>query len=134
LIQGGTEWLTASSDHSQAVVLKVSEAIGAPLNQLHFPMEAFGNAIVFGEAPHYRNSAPPADEVFSQSLHGIKLLGLALPDDAQESGNELFGAPHRSVIFVKKAPKCIHLRVQKPKRYGLNSVLRRSSSKDVMFL
>ena len=113
--------------------MKLSKPIDAPSDELHLSKETFGRSI-FGEAPHYRNSAPPADEVFSQSLHGIKLLGLALPDDAQESGNELFGAPHRSVIFVKKAPKCIHLRVQKPKRYGLNSVLRRSSSKDVMFL
>jgi len=52
LIQGGTEWLTASSDHSQAVVLKVSKAVSSPLNELHLPMEAFRNAIVFGEAPH----------------------------------------------------------------------------------
>jgi hypothetical protein len=57
LIQGGAEWLTASSDHSQAVVLKISKAIGAPLNQLHFPMEAFGNAIVFGEASHGGNQS-----------------------------------------------------------------------------
>jgi hypothetical protein len=33
LIQGGTEWLTASSDHSQAVVLKVSKAVGTPLRE-----------------------------------------------------------------------------------------------------
>jgi hypothetical protein len=39
LIQGGTEWLTASSDHSQAVVLKVSKAVSSPLNELHFSME-----------------------------------------------------------------------------------------------
>ena len=51
----GTEWLTARSDHSQAVVLKISEAIGAPLNELHFPMEAFGNAIVFSKPPRGGN-------------------------------------------------------------------------------
>ena len=81
--------------------MKLSKPIDAPSDELHLSKETFGRGI-FGEPPRYRNSAPPADEVFSQSLHGIKLLGLALPDDAQESGNELFGAPHRSVIFVKK--------------------------------
>jgi hypothetical protein len=50
--RGGTKWLTASSDYSQAVVLKVSKSIGAPLDELHFPVEAFRNAIVFGEPPH----------------------------------------------------------------------------------
>jgi hypothetical protein len=45
---------TASNDHSQAVVLKVSKAVGTPLNELHLPMEAFRNAIVFGEPPHRR--------------------------------------------------------------------------------
>ena len=48
MIQGGTDWLTARSDHSQAVVLKIPEAIGSPLDELHFAMEAFRNAIVLG--------------------------------------------------------------------------------------
>ena len=52
LIQGGTDWLTARSDHSQAVVLKIPEAIGSPLDELHFAVEAFRNAIVSCKAPH----------------------------------------------------------------------------------
>ena len=49
------EGLSASSDDSQALVFKVSEAVGAPLNELHLSMEAFSDAIVFGEPPHGRN-------------------------------------------------------------------------------
>ena len=31
--------------------MKVSEAVGSPLNELHFSMEPFSDAIVFGEPP-----------------------------------------------------------------------------------
>jgi len=44
--------LTALGDHAQPVVGKVSEAIGAALDEFHLSMEAFGNAVVAGEAPH----------------------------------------------------------------------------------
>ena len=60
--------------------MKISEAIGAPLNELHFPMEAFGNAIVFGEPPHGRNLATPTVERFCQRLHGGKVLGFVFLD------------------------------------------------------
>ena len=59
MIQVGTESLSASSDHTQAVVL----------NELHFPIEALGNAIVFSEPPHGRNLAPPTVKGFWQRLH-----------------------------------------------------------------
>ena len=85
MVQGGTKWLTASSDHSQAVVLKVSKSIGTPLDELYFPVEAFGNAIVFGEPPHGGDFAPPTVEGFSQSLHRSKLLGYVLLDVAGPS-------------------------------------------------
>ena len=88
LIQGGTDWLTARSDHSQAVVLKISEAVGAPLNKLHFPMEAFGNAIVFREPPHGRNLA---------GCCALQVLFELSFSDAFDAGNptasELFGSP-----------------------------------------
>jgi len=37
--------------------LKISEATGTPSNELHFPMEAFCIAIIFGEPPHGGNHA-----------------------------------------------------------------------------
>jgi len=42
----------ALSDDSEAVVVKVSEDVGTALYRLHLSMEAFGDTIVFGEAPH----------------------------------------------------------------------------------
>jgi len=40
------------SDDAQAVVVKVFEAICTALNEFHFTVEAFGNTIASGEAPH----------------------------------------------------------------------------------
>jgi len=48
------------------------------LNKLHFPMEAFGNAIVFAKLPHSRNLAPPTVKGLCQRLpfgaEGIAVL------------------------------------------------------------
>ena len=44
--------LAALSDNAEAVILEVSKAVSAALDELHFAMEAFGDAVVSGEAPH----------------------------------------------------------------------------------
>jgi hypothetical protein len=43
-------------DDPQAVVIEVSEAVSAALEEFHFLVEAFGNAIVFGKPPHAVNA------------------------------------------------------------------------------
>ena len=43
-------------DDPQAVVIEVSEAVSAALDEFHFSVEAFGNAIVFGKPPHAVNA------------------------------------------------------------------------------
>ena len=60
--------------------MKISEAVGTPLDELHLSMKAFGNAVVFGEPPHGRNLAPPTVERFCQRLHGGKLLRFVFLD------------------------------------------------------
>ena len=81
-IQGGTDWLTAGSDHTQAVVLKISEAVGAPLKELHFPMEAFGHAIVFGEQSQgIRESRVYGAATALSTGRGAFLWGLSLLGD-----------------------------------------------------
>jgi len=37
---------------SEPVIIEAPKAISASLDQLHFAMEAFGNAVVFGKSPH----------------------------------------------------------------------------------
>ena len=56
MIQGGNGGVNRKQRWAaQAVVLKVSKTIGRPLDELHLSMEAFRDAIVFGEPPHGRN-------------------------------------------------------------------------------
>ena len=45
--------------NSQSVVLEVSEAVGLTLEDFHFGVEAFGDAVVAGEAPHAGDFLPP---------------------------------------------------------------------------
>ena len=44
--------LSTLGDDAQAVVVKVFEAVGTALNEFHFSMEALGDTIASGEAPH----------------------------------------------------------------------------------
>ena len=55
-------WLSALSDDAQAVVLEVSKAVSAALDEFHFSVEAYGDAIVFGEAPHAGDFFAPVGE------------------------------------------------------------------------
>ena len=42
---------TALSNDSEAVVFKVSKAVGTALNEFHLPVEAFSDPIAAGEPP-----------------------------------------------------------------------------------
>ena len=50
------------SNDSEAVIFKVSEAVSAALDEFHLSVEAFGNAVVFGEAPHTGDGFGPGFE------------------------------------------------------------------------
>lgn len=50
--------LTALSDDAKAVVVKVSEAVSAALDEFHFPMEALCDGVGSGEAPHNHQLQP----------------------------------------------------------------------------
>ena len=52
------------SDDSEAVIVEVSEAVSTALDELHFSVEALGDAVGFGEAPH-------SSDRFSPGLKGI---------------------------------------------------------------
>jgi hypothetical protein len=58
--------LSALSDDAQAVVIEVSKAVSTALNKFHFAVEAFGDAVVFGEAPHAGDFLLPAFESIGQ--------------------------------------------------------------------
>ena len=47
--------LSAEDADTQAVVFKIPEAVRSSLDELHFPVEAFGNPVIFREAEHPGN-------------------------------------------------------------------------------
>jgi len=53
-------------DDTEAVILEVSKAVSAALDELHFAVEAFCDAVVFGEAPHAGDLLVPGGEGLSQ--------------------------------------------------------------------
>jgi len=50
------------SDDSEAVVKEVSEAVSAALDEFHLSVEAFGDTVGFGKAPHSSNRLSPVLE------------------------------------------------------------------------
>lgn len=51
--------LTALSDDSESVVFKVSKPIRSALDEFHFAMEAFGDAVVARRSPHAHDGFYP---------------------------------------------------------------------------
>jgi len=74
--------LAALGDDAQAVVGKVSEAVGAALDEFHLSVEAFGDAVVAGKAPHADDFLDPVGEGCSEGASGSEAAGL-------KGGNEL---------------------------------------------
>ena len=52
----------ALGDDAEAIVLEVSEAIGASLDELHLSVEALGDAVGFGKSPHGGDLGQPGLE------------------------------------------------------------------------
>ena len=64
--------LAALGDDAQAVVVEVSEAEGPALDEFHLAMEALGDAVVSGEAPHGDKRLSPSVEGRAQAHEGFE--------------------------------------------------------------
>jgi len=60
------------SDDAQAVIVEVSKAVSAALNELHLSVEALGDAVIFCKAPHGDESVSPRVERFGQADEGFE--------------------------------------------------------------
>ena len=67
--------------------MEVAEAVSLALEDLHFGVEAFGDAVVASEAPHGDDFLGPGLEGLAE-LDQLRQAGLAqVIDGAQQSGN-----------------------------------------------
>ena len=76
--------LTTLSDDAQAVVVKVSEAVCAALNEFHFPMEAFGDGVGSGEAPHGADGLGPGGEGLGEGMQALEADFIEVIDMLEE--------------------------------------------------
>ena len=56
----------AQNAHTQAVVFEVAEAIRTPLDQLHFPMKTFCDAVIPRKTEHPSHFFPPIMQRLTQ--------------------------------------------------------------------
>ena len=60
----------------QAIVVEIAKAVGLALKDLHFGVEALGDAVVAGEAPH-RGDLGRQEVKGLAELHQLRQAGLA---------------------------------------------------------
>lgn len=60
---------TTFNQHAQAVVLKVSIAVGSSLDEFHFSVEAFRDAVVLDEVPHADDGRKPFSDGDTYFFH-----------------------------------------------------------------
>ena len=77
--------LAALSANAQAVVFKVTETVCSALDEFHLPVEAFGDAFIFREAPHRSDGFGPFLDGMSEGLQGSQLAPLQAADKVQQA-------------------------------------------------
>ena len=75
------------SDDAEAVVVKVTEAVGSALDEFHLSVESFGDAVVLRKAPHGGNGSRPLGEGLGEGLQGCELATLQSGDELEESAH-----------------------------------------------
>ena len=73
-------FLPAKYAYAQPVVFEIPESISSALNQLHFPVKAFSDAVVACKTKHPRHFFLPRGQCFAKSFQGLKRALAKLPD------------------------------------------------------
>lgn len=101
--------LAALGDDTQAVVFEVPEAVCAALDEFHFPVESFGDAVVLGEAPHAGDGFLPFEQGSGESFERFEIRVFEVVDVAVEYpgvGPALFFG---LVFSVHESAQLVHL-------------------------
>ena len=80
--------LTTLGDDSETVVFEVFKSVGSSLDEFHFAMEALGDAVVLGEAPHAGDGFHPVPEGLSQGFQRFEGTVFEFVDVSQEFFDE----------------------------------------------
>ena len=96
------------SDKAKAVVGEVFKAVGAGLDEFEFAMEALGDAIVFGEAPHGGERFSPGRQGLSEGKERGEGAGFKLIDTIEEFLRERAAGAFCLMFEVEESAKSMH--------------------------
>ena len=65
-------FLATLGNDSESVVFEVFKSVGSSLDELHFSMEALGDPVVLGEAPHAGDGLHPVRKSLGQGLQRLE--------------------------------------------------------------
>ena len=99
-------------DDAEAVIFEVSEAVSAALDEFHFPVEALGDTIVFGKAPHAGDGFGPRAQGIGQRDEGFKAAGCKLLDEGEELSGQRAAFPASAVLLIEEGSQAVHLIVE----------------------
>jgi len=105
-------FLTALRDDSQAVVFEVLEAVSTALDELHLSMEALGDAVGFGEAPHADDGFVPVGERLGEGDEGGKAAGFEGFNEVEQLRDQLAGLAGVDVFGSHELVGFLHLFVE----------------------
>ena len=109
----------ALGDDAQAVVFEVPEAIRAALDQFHLPVEAFGDAVVAGGAPHAGDRLDPVGQGGRQRLQRPGLVGSQRFDPQEQLPGVLPAFRFGLVSVVHEGPQLVHTVAGNTPTFGL---------------
>ena len=80
--------------------MKVAKAVGLTIDELHFVVEAFGDAVVAGKAPHGDDLFTPSSQGLAK-LHQLRQAGLAqLVNGTKKTRNQSLALLPGTVFFL----------------------------------
>ena len=101
-------FLAALSNNAKAVVGEVFKAVGAALDEFHLAVEAFSDAIVFGEAPHGRQGFSPGREGMSEGEERGEGTGFELIDKVEQFGDQRAAGTFCLMLEVEEGAEAVH--------------------------
>lgn len=84
-------------DDAQAVVFEVSQAVSSALDEFHFSVVAFGDAVVAAEAPHPHDFFFPVFQGLAEGFHGLESTVLEFLKQTQQLVDGFFAG-----LFVER--------------------------------
>ena len=92
--------------------MEVSEAVSTALDEFHFSMEAFCDAIVFGEAPHGSERFAPGVESLCKGDKRCEGAGMEFIDDFKERDCQREASAFGLVFDIHEGTEGVHFFIE----------------------